>query len=357
MCRLTLPLLVLVPLLLAAAPIAHAQPVGGKAKKPRPPARTVALIVTPTRKADAGKVAELARLIERGVAARGIKRVRMVAPFDAMGLVEGRAKLAQARKLIAGDHRQQRVAESERLLTGALFGLKGALGAVKVAELLEIYRAMAATRLALKDDRLARSYLAVAVHLKETMVAREFLGNSALKSMFQEVMAEYTTLAPGKLRVESTPAGAEVYVRDELRGFTPLALGDLKIGTHLVRLRRDGFYSHGWLADVSARAALTLHHRLKPMGGGAKASEWAKALVSKRTWKKQEKADAAAAGLRRVFGSTDLLVLSIKRTRKGYAVTGGVAPVGEPPVRVDVTIPIDATLLKRVGELCRSWLP
>jgi hypothetical protein len=45
----------------------------------------------------------------------------------------------------------------------------------------------------------------------------------------------------GSLLVRSTPAGATVFVDDERRGVTPLALQEMELGTRRVRIQRDGF--------------------------------------------------------------------------------------------------------------------
>jgi PEGA domain len=45
----------------------------------------------------------------------------------------------------------------------------------------------------------------------------------------------------GNLLVRSTPAGATVFVDDERRGVTPLALQNIELGTRRVRIQRDGF--------------------------------------------------------------------------------------------------------------------
>jgi PEGA domain/Protein kinase domain len=45
----------------------------------------------------------------------------------------------------------------------------------------------------------------------------------------------------GNLLVRSTPAGATVFVDDERRGVTPMALQNIELGTRRVRIQRDGF--------------------------------------------------------------------------------------------------------------------
>lgn len=47
--------------------------------------------------------------------------------------------------------------------------------------------------------------------------------------------------APGRLLVRSTPSGAEVFVNGERRGVSPVAVRDLPLGGHAVRVVRPGF--------------------------------------------------------------------------------------------------------------------
>ncbi len=60
---------------------------------------------------------------------------------------------------------------------------------------------------------------------------------------------------PGRLRVTSTPSGAEVYVDDERRGVTPMTLSDLEPGTHAVRVERHRH--RPWSGNVEIRVGET----------------------------------------------------------------------------------------------------
>ena len=317
----------------------------------------MALVLTPARK-DAGQVAELARILESSMDTRGIERRRLLAPFDSVGLAEGREQLGEARRTIAADHRLQHIAEAEALLTRALLNVKGALGAVDKAEVVEIYRGLALTRAEAGDRRLGGDYLRTATHLAPTLTEADFSNSRKLRDLFRELQASYGTLKPCRLRVESSPPGAEVYLGDELMGYTPLTIEGLKEGTRLVRLRLDGFYSHGWLSDVSPAGQVRLRHKLRPLGGSKRAEGWIRALTSAKTWKKKpELAVEAADGLRRLFRATDLVVATVKRTKTGYVLSGAVAPKGKPARRMEAALPIDASLIKNVRTLGYEWLP
>lgn len=320
-------------------------------------ARQVALILEPARRADAGRVGQLTNLIVAALEKRGIARARLIGPFDRMSLERGRQTLAEARAMLATDHRLQRAAEEERLLMGALLALKGALGAVDRAELIEAYRGLAATRLAQSDRRLASDYLLAAIHLNPDAPERELFGNTDLRGLYRQLKSSYVMLGVSEVRVETIPPGAEVYVGDTLRGYTPLAVNGLKEGTQLIRVKSDGFYSHGWLTDLRTGSNLTLSHRLRPMGGRARLEGWLRTLRNPRSWRRPAGIQGAVAGVRRLLGTEDIVVAAVRRTRDAYVIHGTSAPAGKEPVPVDLSIPVNADLLQRVSVLTYEWYP
>jgi hypothetical protein len=64
-------------------------------------------------------------------------------------------------------------------------------------------------------------------------------GPRRTKSLLHSAIASATTASHGDLRVTSKPAGAEVYVDGNPRGFTPLRV-ELPSGKHLVRVGLPG---------------------------------------------------------------------------------------------------------------------
>src|SRR5205814_10721548 len=56
----------------------------------------------------------------------------------------------------------------------------------------------------------------------------------------------------GSLIVESRPPGAAVIVDGQHAGITPLSLGDVRVGTHAIRIERDGYRI--WTAGVNISA-------------------------------------------------------------------------------------------------------
>ena len=57
----------------------------------------------------------------------------------------------------------------------------------------------------------------------------------------------------GKLAIDSRPPGAKVYVDGKLVGNTPLALGEVRAGEHVVRIEQDGY--RRWSSSVRVVAA------------------------------------------------------------------------------------------------------
>lgn len=319
------------------------------------PGRTVALVFEPASAADAARVGELRRLTASALTSRGLKVVRFEGTYDAPSLAEGRAALEEARRASLADTQLRHAAATEALFTRALLGLKAGLGEASVLELNEVFRGLALTRLAQDDRALARGFVRTALFLDPKLTERDFMVSLPLRDLFREVSAGTSSLSVAPLRVESTPKGAEVYVNDELRGTTPLVIGDLRQGTHLVRIRKDGYYAHGWLVDLNG--ATTSRADLKPLPGRAHAEELTRALRDPRRNVDPTFVDAAVAELRGLYRCTDLIIVTVKKTKAGWDLSGLVAPRKDDGRPVAASLVGDATLLTKVAGLTVTWLP
>jgi hypothetical protein len=81
----------------------------------------------------------------------------------------------------------------------------------------------------------------------------------------REPAARPPSVAPGRLLVRSTPAGAHVFVDGKDAGETPAAIHDLRAGTHVVRIVRDGYVAEERRVAISAsRPARSLTLELTP---------------------------------------------------------------------------------------------
>lgn len=320
--------------------------------------RTVALVLEPFGRADANRVSQFTNLVVAAFDKRKISRTRLIGPYDPMALGRGRLALKEARKALAGDHAMQRWADHEAKLTQALLGLKSGLGTATVDELVEVYVGLASTRLADGAKRFAEQYMVSALNLNPALEERDFFGRDGLKALYREVRSSVRMRPVGSVRVATKPAGAEVYVGDVLKGYSPLTLDTVKTGTQLVRVRKDGYYTHGWLADVREGGKAELGHDFRPIGGKAKLESYIKTLHDKRAWKRSpEKIEAAAEGIKRLLRCTDVVVARVKRTKSAYVLKGAVAPHDKEAALLDLTVEVNAELLKRVDVLTFEWVP
>jgi hypothetical protein len=321
------------------------------------PERSVALIFQPARASDAEKVAQLRLLLAKTFRDRGMAIKRFLISFDNGGLERAKAKLKAARGALAKDTNLSHVPETETLLTTARYGFLSVLGEVSIDDLSATQCALALTRLAQDDRRLAAKYLDAALRINSGMNETRFRRTSDFFNLYLERKSSLASASHGHLKITSEPRGAEVYLGDELKGFTPMTVRNLSEGTHLIRIKRDGYYLHGWLADVKAEKTTKVHTKLRPMPGNSRHEKWAKILKSKRNWRKPEKIEEAVSGLRRLYKVTDVIVLDVSRGRKGYHLAGATDSMYHDPQPVKATVAADADLIASVRSLSLTLLP
>ena len=63
--------------------------------------------------------------------------------------------------------------------------------------------------------------------------------------------ASLTAALRGAAVVKTRPMGARVYIDGELRGYTPVSIGPLSMGKHLLRLERPGYRQRGELVEIT----------------------------------------------------------------------------------------------------------
>ena len=69
----------------------------------------------------------------------------------------------------------------------------------------------------------------------------------------------------GSLRVSSSPSGAEVFIDEIYRGYTPLTVGSLSSGRHTVRLHLSGYQDFTRTADISAGSEAVVQATMNPV--------------------------------------------------------------------------------------------
>jgi hypothetical protein len=68
----------------------------------------------------------------------------------------------------------------------------------------------------------------------------------------------------GRLRIQSDPSGATVYLDNENKGKTPLTLRDISLGVHVVRLTKPGYEEKEQIVDIDGETPGFIVARLLP---------------------------------------------------------------------------------------------
>lgn|GEM_PF-1655917 len=100
-----------------------------------------------------------------------------------------------------------------------------------------------------------------------------------LGEVFRRVAAEVRRAPKGSLRIEPSPAGAELWVDGVAQGVAPARVAELVSGAHLVQLRRPGYRPYGAWVRVRARAETRHQAELDLIpGSGARLRELVRRL-------------------------------------------------------------------------------
>src|SRR5262245_6567203 len=77
--------------------------------------------------------------------------------------------------------------------------------------------------------------------------------------------------AQGTIQVVTEPAGAEAFVDGQRKGVTPLAIDDLSVGEHTVRIVKDGFVENSQVVNVMPGVPVTVNVPLTRLAAGTAA--------------------------------------------------------------------------------------
>lgn len=145
----------------------------------------------------------------------------------------------------------------------------------------------------------------------------------------------------GRLLVRSSPSGATVQVDGVTRGVTPLALGDVPLGTRTVVVARRGYIAEDQrIVLTSARPSRSLEVRLT-----------AEAVLPKLA-RPRTSAGGPAAG-RPAPSATSTGTLAVESRPAGAAVTINGKPSGTTPLSLDAVAPGEY----RVGLALKGYQP
>jgi PEGA domain len=142
--------------------------------------------------------------------------------------------------------------DAERKLRATLKELQSAVGAMNsCAELCEATALYAAVLSIRGDVEEAKLNLIDLLALNPTfeMTTKRFTRDFiALRA---QVATGRSSTLRGSVTVKSRPLGARIYIDGEFQGYTPMTLGPMQVGKHMLKLNRPGFRQHGELIEVT----------------------------------------------------------------------------------------------------------
>ncbi len=333
-----------------------------RAEDPQPTRPLMAIVIatpesTKPNPKMAGVISEFAGLLEAALTRAGTARARFMVPARMTELAEANAALETARKALATDAGFAQREAHEARYGDVLLSLKSAAASAPAGLFSEVYRVLALTRILSGDSRLALEYMRSAYTLAP-FTDRELFGMQPLKPLLAEVTAERST---GRVMVVTEPAFAEVLVGDEAAaGLSPLEL-ELPVGTHLVRVRRDGSEAQGLLVDVRAGITERRLVKLPPLPGAANAEALARQLTAPKKRLEGPAQQDALRMLDRLYGSRNVVVLSVglapakKKLSKRFILSGVQRRPDGNISDIAVEVPLDASVLSAIEALVTGW--
>lgn len=217
--------------------------------------RKVGLFVTPKGQGDEQEAQVLQSILRGNVdKLRGISLARTAPIRNADSVQRAAALVEQAqRSLVSGNGPDAlKQAQSAWELLALAPGAADDRLLAQLMKTLGVASAMSGQ----PDD--AYRYVRRSVLMWDNQSAAEYGYTLETRNLFDQVMADVSTDPTGSIEVSSVPAGAEVYVGGQLRGYTPLSLTSLTAGGMYLEVAKDGFYRWADFVDV-------------PVGGQGKA--------------------------------------------------------------------------------------
>ncbi len=285
-----------------------------------PPARAAVLLFPMDQGAEAS-VPRLTAHMEEAVAAFPTVALKTnevlfaTAPNPEDEAILKRAEIAFQEGLIAFDAKD--FPEAEKKLRGALKEFPRAAGSLKgCAHYCDALAMFAAALKKRGDAEEARTLLMDLIALSPTYELSIKRFDKDFISLRAQVATGRGAALRGSVRVKSKPAGAEVFVDGEKVGYTPMSVGPLTIGKHLVRIERPGHLVNGQVVDVTpedAEVSLLLTPTVAFKGFDVQYTKLAGEM-------KGDKPGPAAAALGKSLGLDRAIVGIVKELGEGGAI-------------------------------------
>lgn len=122
---------------------------------------------------------------------------------------------------------------------------------------------------------------------------------------FDYVTSQLGRVRNGGLIVNSSPAGADVFIDGVYQGPTPQEVSSIKAGRHYVRVRQQGFTETGQVVDITPRRTIEVEANLEPTEDGPMVAE----LLQQLAIQIAEASDEASETVQRLGEVLNLEVL------------------------------------------------
>jgi hypothetical protein len=142
--------------------------------------------------------------------------------------------------------------DAERKLRATLKELHGAVGGMNACtELCEATALYAAVLYLRGDTEEAKLHIIDLMALNPTFELSTKRYNKDFIALRASVATSRSSALRGSATVKSQPLGARVYLDGEFQGYTPMTVGPMQVGKHMLKLSRPGFKQHGQIIEVT----------------------------------------------------------------------------------------------------------
>ncbi|HNZ04540.1 MAG TPA: PEGA domain-containing protein [Myxococcota bacterium] len=305
--------------------------------------RRLAVKVYPLKASDAG-LAKAAYVVLRGgadrLALQGFSRALAITPQAQAAIDKAWQHVNKGRALL----KENKIAESFVEFSAAEAAAGPFMGYADRALVAHIYKGLGVGFVAASKPLQAKRAIKISLFAYPEQGKSEYSYSREIENFFLSAQREVLDSPTGTVEVESIPEGAEVYVDFVFRGFSPLAVQDLKVGEHVVTFVADGYEPLAQLVEITGgpgEFAMGEMVELPKSGDIVAAGDELGKVVA------GSNAGPKAGAYANQIGATDLLALGFGDAGDSFALKGVYLGGGNVQT-VNYTIPKDADVMAEV---------
>jgi tetratricopeptide (TPR) repeat protein len=216
-----------------------------------------------------------------------------------------------------------------------------------------LYKGLSICQWVTKDRDNARTNARRSLLFWPEQTDTEWSYNLEAARLFRDVKVGWSTSPHGQLMVQSQPAGADVYVNGQHRGFAPVEIPQSEPASHHIFVASDGFVAQQQWVDVQSEQLAPVLIRLAPISSRVKLQ---RAMNNfRRVAYRVGRTESHVTKIAGAHGEIDaMLVLSVRSAGGTYTIAGTFWKEGEGFKPVKEKIKQDAYLLSNIRGLIRT---